>query len=83
MQALPLGPSQGVLQTEHLKYVNEKEIYTVRNKAQIKFIIKNMASLGLLESLARHPGNTYLNQTELWNQSFFQKDKIWRHGSIN
>lgn len=38
----------------------KRKLNTVKNKAQIKFINKKMASLGLLEKfIARHPGNIY------------------------
>lgn len=64
-----MGPSQGLLQTEHLKHVNVylkgNQSNTLRNKAQIKFIDMKMEPLGLLAKfLARNPGNIYFHQTK-------------------
>lgn len=52
----------------------KRKLNTVSNKAQMKFIDKNMAPLGLLTKfLARHPGNINFNQTKLWHQNFAKK----------
>lgn len=67
------GPTRGTIPGTCMF---ERKLNIVRNKAQMKFISKKMAPLGLLANfLARRPGNIYFNQTKLWNQNFAKKIK--------